>query len=437
MLEKFKHHLDENLNFLKNHKLFLAVSGGIDSMVLLHLFEELDFEFGVLHCNFNLRGTESLDDEAFMLQYSQKSKNPFFFGSFNTKSYAEKHQLSIQMAARQIRYEWFNEQLNINSYDFVLTAHHLDDCLETFFINLGRGTGIDGLKGIPEHKNQIIRPLLPFSRTEIEAYAKANKIQWREDTSNESDKYLRNKIRHHVVPEIKKTTSNFLNGFQKTQKNLQNNNKLILDAVAFAYEKVATQIGIFTVYNLDILMRLENHKIYIFHWFKDYEFKSFEDIYGLVTAETGKFVENNNFKILKYKNELIFFKKDFFKENLVYIIDNLLENIKIPIKLSFCKVLDISIVDNMTIFVDEDKIAFPLELRKPLKGEKFHPKGLNGTKTITKHLKDEKLSYIQKHNTWILSDSKKTIIWIVGIRQDERLATNSKTKNILRIDFTK
>jgi tRNA(Ile)-lysidine synthetase-like protein len=437
MLEKFKYHLQENFGFLKNQKLLLAVSGGIDSMVLLHLFEQLDFDFGVLHCNFNLRELESAGDENFLIQYSKKSKNPFFFGHFNTKSYAEKHKLSIQLAARQIRYEWFNEQLNEHLYDFVLTAHHLDDCLETFFINLGRGTGLEGLKGIPNRNQKIIRPMLPFSRTEIESYSKSNKIEWREDSSNESDKYLRNKIRHHVVSATKQAIPNFLKGFEKTQKNLQDDNKLVLDAVAFAFEKVATQNGHFTIYNLDVLTTLNNYKIYIFHWFKDYDFKSFEDIYDLVTAENGKFIENVNYRILKNRNELIFSRKEFFDEKPVFIIDKVLKNPKIPIKLSFCKVTDISVVDNMTIFVDQDRIAFPLELRKPFQGENFFPKGLNGSKVIIKHLKDEKLTFIEKQHTWVLLDHKKTIIWVVGIRQDQRCMVNPQTKNILRIDLKK
>ena len=196
MLEKFKIHIAQNFPSLKNGKLFLAVSGGLDSMVLLHLFQQLQYDIAILHCNFQLRGIESFQDQSFVQEYAIKNSIPFFYTQFDTENSAKDYKLSIQVAARELRYSWFYEQLEEQNYDFILTAHHADDNLETFLINLSRATGLDGLIGIPEQNDKIIRPLLAFSRLDIENYANVNEIKWREDSSNASDKYVRNKIRH-------------------------------------------------------------------------------------------------------------------------------------------------------------------------------------------------------------------------------------------------
>ena len=203
MQNKFHNHILHNFPFLIKKRFFIAVSGGIDSMVLVHLFQKIGFQFAILHCNFQLRGKESDGDMDFVRNYADKFDIPWSIGHFDTKEYAKEMKVSTQVAARELRYDWFDEQLAEKDFDFVLTAHHADDNLETFMINLSRGTGLDGLLGIPAINDAIIRPMLIFTREEIEAYAKENKIQWREDSSNASDNYMRNKIRHHLVPVLK------------------------------------------------------------------------------------------------------------------------------------------------------------------------------------------------------------------------------------------
>ncbi|MFY8068438.1 MAG: tRNA lysidine(34) synthetase TilS, partial [Flavobacterium sp.] len=199
MLIKFQNHIEQNFTQLKDKKLLLAVSGGVDSMVLLDLFYKLRFDICVVHCNFQLRGKESNGDEMLVRETCQDSYIPYFIEKFDTLEFANENKLSIQLAARKLRYDWFQEIISLG-FDFVLTAHHLDDNVETFLINFTRGTGLEGLTGIPAQNGNIIRPLLPFSREEIENYALENKIQWREDSSNASDKYFRNKLRHNIVP---------------------------------------------------------------------------------------------------------------------------------------------------------------------------------------------------------------------------------------------
>jgi tRNA(Ile)-lysidine synthase len=211
MLEKFKQHLFKNHPYLKDKKILIAVSGGLDSMILTHLMHQLNLDIALAHCNFKLRGAESDADEQFVKNYASINNIPFFITYFNTTKIAEKNRISIQMAARDLRYEWFNKILNKHQYDFLLTAHHLDDMFETFLINLCRGTGLDGLIGIPQINDKIVRPLLIFSREEIFSFAQKEKIEWREDESNLTLKYHRNKIRHQVVPVLKELNPSLLN----------------------------------------------------------------------------------------------------------------------------------------------------------------------------------------------------------------------------------
>jgi tRNA(Ile)-lysidine synthase len=227
MLLQFQEHLSKNLPFLKDKKLLLAISGGIDSMVLVHLLHQLNCNIAIAHCNFTLRGEESEGDEQFIRIYAEKNNIPFFVTHFDTKLFAADNKLSIQLAARQLRYIWFHQLLEENQMDYILTAHHLDDSLETFLINFTRGTGPEGLTGIPQQNDKVVRPLLPFTRDEIEAYAKENNIHWREDSSNASDKYMRNKLRHDVVPVLKSLNPSFMESFGQTLEHLQQAQSLV------------------------------------------------------------------------------------------------------------------------------------------------------------------------------------------------------------------
>ena len=435
MLEKFKIHIAQNFPSLKNGKLFLAVSGGLDSMVLLHLFRQLQYDIAVLHCNFQLRGIESFQDQIFVQEYANKYSIPFFYTQFDTETFAKDYKLSIQVAARELRYSWFYEQLEEQNYDFILTAHHADDNLETFLINLSRATGLDGLIGIPEQNDKIIRPLLTFSRLEIENYANENQIKWREDSSNASDKYVRNKIRHQLVPILKEIHPNFLTSFQKTQKYLQQANEMVDDAASILFSQVVEEKGDAFYFNVKKLSKLPNYKSYLYHWLKDFGFSAWEDIYNLVDGQSGKQVFSNEFRLLKDRKYLILstlIQEDTIDE---YFIEKNQSEVKIPLKLAICKVSDISLASNTIIFVDEDLLVFPLVLRKWKTGDFFQPFGMNGKeKKISKLFKDEKLSLLDKENTWLLC-SNNQIVWVIGIRQDERYRIEKTTTNILKIQL--
>jgi tRNA(Ile)-lysidine synthase len=432
MIQKIQNHINHNLSFLYNKKIIIATSGGLDSMVLLYLMKHLGFEIAIAHCNFQLRGLESFGDQNFVQEYAVANNIPIFITQFDTENFAKDYKLSTQVAARNLRYDWFYELLETKKYDYILTAHHADDNLETFIINLSRGTGLDGLVGIPSQNDKIIRPLLAFSRQEIEEFAKKNDIKWREDSSNASDKYLRNKIRHNIIPHLKELNENFLESFQKTQKYLQESQSMIEDATIMIYQRVAKEVGEDIHFDVLKLKILPNYKSYLYQWLQEFGFSAWNDIYDLVDSQSGKIIYSNEYQLVKNRNQLILspiLKSD---EASYYIIENQLE-VKIPLNLKICQVQSISNTNQNTIFVDADKLSFPLQIRKWNKGDNFQPFGMNGnSKRVSKFFKDEKLSVLEKQKIWILlSDNQ--IVWIIGLRQDEQFKIVNSTKKILKI----
>lgn len=435
MLAKFQNHINQNLPFLKEKKLLLATSGGIDSMVLLYLCHQLKLDVRVAHCNFKLRGNESDEDENFVKSQCEKLDVLLFVNHFDTKKFAEKQKLSIQVVARNLRYDWFNTLLINNNYDYILTAHHLDDSLETFLINFTRGSGLDGLTGIPEQNGNIIRPLLPFSRNEIEAFAKENNVEWRDDSSNASDKYLRNKLRHDIIPVLKELNPGLLQSFENTISNLKQAQTLVDDASRIIYRKVVTDINFQKRINLAELMQLPNYVAYLYQWLEPFGFTDWDSINDLATAQSGKQIHSQNHTLLKDRNELIVFPKAESEESPQFLIEKEQKEVKFPLKMAFCNADDISVQATNVIFVDEEKLLYPLQIRKWQEGDWFYPHGMNGKKKLSKFFKDEKFSLPDKSNAWLLC-SENQIVWIIGKRQDERFKVTEATTKILKINYT-
>ncbi|GEP50764.1 tRNA(Ile)-lysidine synthase [Flavobacterium noncentrifugens] len=433
MKTAFQNLLYPKLDFLKGKKLLLATSGGIDSMVLVDLLLKENFEIAIAHCNFQLRGIESFEDQKFIENFAQKNNIPVFITQFDTKAFAEDYKLSTQVAARELRYNWFYELLETENFDYILTAHHADDNLETFLINLSRGTGIEGLTGIPQQNEKIIRPLLAFSRNEIEAYANENQIEWREDSSNASDKYLRNKVRHHIVPLLKDLNPGFLSAFQKTQDYLQQTQGMAEDAAIMVYQQVAQEANDEIHFNLKKLKKLSNYHSYLYQWLSEFGFSAWKDIYALADSQSGKQVFSPEFRLVKNRDFLILSPLKNLKETSEFLINENTTDVNFPIKLSFSKVDSVIETSNKTIFTDVDKLKFPLILRRWNEGDVFEPFGMDGkSKKVSKFFKDEKFSLAEKEKTWLLCSGNK-IIWIVGKRADERFKVSETTKNILQI----
>ncbi|QDO94008.1 tRNA lysidine(34) synthetase TilS [Formosa sediminum] len=437
MVHTFNKHISTQLPYLKNSKLILTISGGIDSVVLAYLCKELKLDFALAHCNFNLRGAESDADEAFLINLAEQLDVEIFIESFNTKLYAQDTKLSIQMAARELRYRWFQELVEALHFNYVLTAHHADDNLETFLINLSRGTGIEGLTGIPEVNDYIVRPLLPFSRAEITNYAKAHKITWREDSSNSSTKYLRNKLRHEVIPVLKEINPQWLQNFKMTQDHLHDSKVLIDDYMTQVYKDIVVfKDGIIT-FNVPKLLKFPNPKPYLYELLKAYKFTAWDDIYNLLDAQSGKQVFSETYRLLKDRDVLILSVIDHQDKTsaLSYQVSEHLDVIETSFGVfNFEMVTEIQETSKEIIYIDLHTLQFPLTIRKWEQGDYFFPLGMMGKKKLSKYFKDEKLSLLEKEQVWVLC-SGNDIVWVIGKRADNRFKVTSKTKQILKVSL--
>ncbi|WP_067145842.1 tRNA lysidine(34) synthetase TilS [Pseudotamlana agarivorans] len=435
MLEGFKIHIENHFHFLKEKKLLIAISGGIDSVVLTHLCDKAGLNITLAHCNFNLRGKESDADESFVKQLADKLNLEVFVQHFDTEKYAKDEKRSIQMAARELRYNWFNELSEQLGFDYILTAHHADDNLETFLINFTRGTGIEGLTGIPEVNQKFVRPLLRFSSAQIHEFAEENQIAWRDDSSNASVKYLRNKLRHEVIPILKEINPSLLNSFETTLHNLQGASDIIDESINDFLSKTIENIDDTTVkFKISEFKKKAQPKAFLYETFKDFGFTAWDDILNLLDAETGKQVLSNTYRLIKNRDHLL----------LSEIAQDATENISISEEertketpfgtLAFSQVDAVLETSPEVIYVDQNLLKYPLILRKKQEGDVFYPLGMKGKKKLSKYFKDEKMSLLDKENVWLLC-SGEAIVWVVNKRADNRFKVTSNTTSILKIEI--
>jgi tRNA(Ile)-lysidine synthase len=446
MLQAFKAYIVKEKLFLPGEKILLAVSGGMDSMAMVELFSRAKFSFGIAHCNFLLRGKESDADESFVKNLAKNLKVPFYIRQFSTTDYADVHGLSTQMAARELRYDWFNELLKKEGYSFLATAHHLDDQIETFFINMLRSTGIAGFHGILPRQGKIIRPLLFASRNEIEVFIKKNNLPFREDSSNQEIKYLRNKIRHELIPVLAEINPGFSSILTENIYRIREAEKIFRDTVNLARNTVIRKNKERSLISIDELKKLDPFKTYLFEFLSPFGFNYSvaEDISEALNEEAGKQFYSPTHRLIKDRQDLIITPLKSVKKGKVEKISfHILENnkrLRKPISLTLKKLrkdknfkVDVSPeVANL----DLHKVRFPLTLRKWQHGDHFHPFGRDHRKKLSDFFTDGKFSIDVKENTWILCSGEK-IVWIVGHRIDNRFRITSKTQEVLQIKWLK
>ena len=441
MVAEFRSYIKKQKLFNPANRLLVAVSGGIDSIALMHLLQETGYTFSVAHCNFSLRGKEADGDENFVKTLCKKNKIPFFGKKFNTLEYAENNGISIQMAARELRYDWFNELINEHHFDYLLTAHHANDNIETFFINLLRGAGTNGLKAILPKKNNVIRPLLFATRADIENYISKNKIAFREDSSNKEEKYLRNQLRLQVIPAFKKLNPSFEKTLSDEIEILGQTNLILQKEVARQHKRLLVKEQDILKINIRKLEKTPASKLILFELIREFNFNSSQaaDIYDALKGLPGKVFTSNTHTLIKDRDFLIIQKKGRQIEEEFFIRESD-TNITSPIKLS------ISFTDGnidsipkkdfspQKAFLDADTLSFPLLVNHWKIGDKFKPLGMNGFKKVSDFFTSEKASHFDKQNQFIIR-SNSSIVWMVGKRTDDRFKVTKATKKICIISF--
>lgn len=431
--------------FSSKDKLLIAVSGGVDSVVLCELCKQAEFDFAIAHCNFQLRGAESERDEKFVRNLGDKYGVEVLVKKFDTEKYALKNKLSTQEAARNLRYEWFEELVynqlsigNIKNPIHLLTAHHADDNAETIAMNFFRGTGLHGLTGIPSKNEYIKRPLLEFSKDELLAFAKENNLEFVEDSSNQSSKYTRNYFRNEIIPAISKIYPQVKDNLLDNINRFKEIEKLYKLSVGELKRKICKQKGNEVHIPVNKLM-LYNNKALIYEIIHSFNFqeKQVEEVIKLADSDSGKYITSpdNQYRIIKHRLWFII-SPVFATESLNIIIE---ENDK-QVFFSFGNLKIESTSSNKSstsidiATLDAKEIKFPLLLRKWKTGDYFYPLGMKKKKKVSRFLIDSKLSKIEKENTWII-ESKQRICWIVGQRIDDRFKLTATTKEVLKLTY--
>lgn len=420
----------------KGQKYLLAVSGGVDSMVLAFIFtklQDLGIEFQVAHVNYKLRGEDSELDQKIVEDFCENFNIKFHLYEVSEKD--KKPENSVQLWARNLRYNFFRKIQHEKKIDFLVTAHHLNDQLETFIINLSKASGIKGLSGIPFTENKILRPLLDFTKQEIYNFAKDNDIVFREDLSNKKNDYLRNRIRNEITPKLLETNDQFLQNFKKSIDYLSQAKNFVEEKIA----EIENQISTSNSYNIILSKeKLATESDFVkFEILKKYGFNKPEEITKIFSAENGKSFFSENHQIIINRNDLIIRKKsdnENIKSKEIIIIENFdFSKNQFTINLE-------DIIDNFRNFetdliwnFDVEKLKFPIKLRKQEDGDEFFPSGFSGKKKVSKFFRDEKLSILARQKIWIICDANNSVLGIFPLRQDRRFAANKSTEKVFTI----
>lgn len=441
MQEQVLHFINQHKLFSKDDRLLVAVSGGQDSVVLAEFLHRQGYDIGIAHCNFQLRGKESDGDEAFVKALAKDLSVPYHVQRFNTKAFSKGMGLSTQEAARELRYAWFHELMEVHGYECILTAHHKRDQLETVLINQIRGTGLKGLRGIPLQNGFVCRPFLETDKPDIEQYAQRHKIKWRDDSSNMSEEYLRNQIRLQLLPVMKKLEPNVENIFSKNAQKASE----AFDLLTFLLDDVISDMvdnesveGDFKI-SIDRLGAYPHPHIILYQILNrlGFSFEQSKAAGELLDSESGKMIQNEDYGVWRDREHLW-----------IRRVDNIPFMLEIPDVGTYefpYGTLEISMVENKNIdfkttprnqcLLDAGKLEFPLLVRNWEDGDRFQPLGMTGTKLVSDFFIDLKLPVFKKKQIPIVLSADK-IVWVGGFRPDHRFKVEPGSKQVIRISFT-
>jgi tRNA(Ile)-lysidine synthase len=439
VIQTVKNFIKHNNLIAENDTVLCAVSGGADSIVMASVLIELNYKIAIAHCNFKLRGKQADKDEQLVKKFAENYELPFHSTLFETEAYAQKHKISIQMAARELRYDWFEQLRKEFNYSVIATAHHLNDQIETVLLNLTKGTGLNGIKGIQHKKGNIIRPILQLKKEEVFKYAEKEKLKFRTDASNNDNKYERNLIRNKVVPILETINPSLLNTFEANINHIADANELAVYATKSLKKKlIENRKGNYFI-SISKLQFQPGWKTLLDSLLKDFSFshKQVEEVFKIIEAQSGKQVEGDTYTVIKDRNFLIITQTIATENNNpIVLIENEKKKIKLPefqLKLEVAKFKGIQHKSaEWFTQLDYDKIQFPLILRKWKRGDYFYPLGMNKKKKVSNYLVDEKVSLLEKEKICVLL-SGEHIIAILGKRIDDRFKVTSNTKKSLEL----
>jgi len=432
-------------NFIAEHQLLdkqkpvlLAVSGGLDSVALLHFLVESGYKCAIAHCNFHLRGESSNLDAEFVKKLAEKYEISLYINEFDTLKVAEQNGESIEMTARNLRYSWFDELLQNNDFQAVVAGHHQNDNAETILLNLIRGAGIRGLAGIRPKKRNIVRPLLCVTRSEIEIYAQEKGLKWCEDLTNSDTKFKRNQIRHKILPEIEQQNPAFVQNMSKFADNIFDAITLYNSAVEnFTKQILSESNGIFEI-DIKTLLSSPAPKTILFEILQKFDFQAdtTDEVFKNINSQSGKKYFSKNYTIIKDREKLLISDNKIL-ESQQFIIEKDTKFIEKPIKISF-EVIDVKDIKSLKVgknivLFDYEKIKFPLTLRTWQAGDCFQPFGLKGKQKVSDFFVNQHFSLLDKQNAWLLISDEK-IMWLVNHRADGRFKITEKTEKVFRIE---
>ena len=413
----------------------VGISGGADSVALLHILVSLGYKCIAAHCNFNLRGDESFRDEQFTIDFTKRLQIPLCKISFETNKYAQENRLSVEMAARELRYRWFEELLNTYDADAVAVAHHRDDSVETLLINLTRGSGLTGLTGIKPKNGNVVRPLLCVSREDIYAYIENNGLEYVTDSSNSSDIYTRNFIRLKVIPLLEEINPSVKASLARTANHLYDASLIYNHSIEEARRVIIQNNRL----SISALLSFPAPATILYEMLKPYGFSRTvcESIFTVLDKDSGKIFYSSTHRLLKDRSDLLIDVLSG-EDNRAYLINLEDDNVDLPVELKPEIVVikeDYQIEkDRKFAYFDFDKLSFPLVLRHWQEGDWFVPFGMKGKKKISDYFSDKKFSLFDKEKTWLLC-SGQDVIWIVGERTDNRYRIEKTTKKVLKLKF--
>jgi tRNA(Ile)-lysidine synthase len=437
MLQRFDNFISKNSLFNKEEPVLLAISGGADSVCLFYLLLNAGYHFSVAHCNFQLRGKESEADEAFVVALARAHQIEIFTERFDTSNESEKRKKGIQEVARELRYNWFKELLTKRQFSRILTAHHQTDNLETMLINILRGTGIKGLHGIPLNENNIVRPLLFANREEILSYLQQNQHAYREDSSNASDNYLRNQIRHNILPALKQIQPEVETRFYETAQKVKGFELLSNELISNLWKSICIEMDGNLKIDLVLLDNLENQPLFLFHNLQAFGFTMLQIEDLLNSNQIGKKVIANQYELIKERLHLQLQRVEFTGKTISVQIEAINQTVKIMGQIAEIHIYNNNFQPNYTLkdtlFINADKLTFPLTLRMWEDGDKIRPLGMNGYKKVSDILTDKKVENSKRNTYIVLQQYEKELIALFPLVVSEDYKINASTQSILSI----